>query len=177
MAKKNKKSNIGWIIKIILITFMISMIFSSISETFIPRINLIGGVIILFIFIGLGVLFDMIGVAFTSVNEEPFHAKSSRKVIGASTAVKLIKNADRVSSFCNDVVGDICGILSGSAGVMIASTIINNFKFNPFLVSLIVTSIIASLTIGTKAMGKSVAIKNNEKIVFRFSKIISVFYK
>lgn len=177
MAKKNKKGNTTWIIKITVITFVISLIFSIISETTIPKLNLMGGIVVLLLFVGLGVLFDMIGVAFTSVDEEPFHAKSSRKVKGASTAVKLIKSANKVSSFCNDVVGDICGILSGSAGVMIASTVINSSNFNPFIVSLIVTAIIASLTIGSKAMGKSVAIKNNEKIVFSFSKLISIFYK
>lgn len=177
MAKKSKKSNTVWIIQIVMLTFIISMIFSSISETFISKINLIGGIIILFIFIGLGVLFDMIGVAFTSVDEEPFHAKSSRKVIGASTAVKLIKNADKVSSFCNDVVGDICGILSGSAGIMIATSVVNKFHLNTLVVSLVVTSLIASLTIGTKALGKGIAIKNNKKIVFKFSKVLSIFYR
>lgn len=29
--------------------------------------------------------------------------------------LNLKKNADKVSSFCNDVIGDICGIISGAA--------------------------------------------------------------
>ncbi|MEG0826090.1 MAG: hypothetical protein RR404_01330 [Bacilli bacterium] len=177
MAKKQKKSNWIWIIKITLLAFIISFIFSGLSEILISKINLIGGLAILIVFISLGVIFDMIGVAITSADEEPFHAKSSRKVKGASTAVKLLKNADKVSSFCNDVVGDICGILSGSAGVMIATTIINKFNINAFLVALLVTAIIASLTIGGKAIGKGIAIKNNKTIVFIFSKVLAVFYK
>src|SRR5574344_1806476 len=138
MAKKNKKSNTIWIIKVTLIAFIISIILSSGSEALIPKLNLIGGIIVLLVFIGIGVLFDMIGVAITSADEEPFHAKSSRKVLGASTAVKLLKNAEKVSSFCNDVVGDICGILSGSAGVIITKSIINDLNTNSFITALVV---------------------------------------
>lgn len=177
MAKKDKKKNSLWIIKITLLTFMLSIGFSFVSEITIPNISLSGGVVILIVFILLGVIFDMIGVAITSCDEEPFHAKSSRKVKGASTAVKLLKNADKVSSICNDVVGDICGILSGSVGVMIISTIISKFNTDNMITTLVITALIASFTIGGKAIGKGVAIKNNEKIVFSFSKILSIFYK
>ncbi len=179
MAKKNKKNknNVNWIIKVTLITFLISFFLSGISELLIPNLHIIFGITIVIIFILLGVLFDMIGVAITSASEKPFHAKSAKKVKGAKTAVKLLKNADRVSSFCNDVIGDICGILSGSAGITIANSIINTFNWNPFIVTLFITSIIASLTIGGKALGKSIAIKNNTQIVYNFSKIIACFYK
>lgn len=175
MARKNKKNNTKWIIKITFITFLISLFFSGLSEILIPNLNIVLGVFIVIIFILIGVLFDMIGVAITSADESPFHAKSSKKVKGAKTAVRLLKNADRVSSFCNDVIGDICGILSGSAGITIATAIINQFHFNPFVVSLLVTSVIASLTIGGKAIGKGIAIKNNTEIVYSFSKVLSYF--
>lgn len=177
MAKKSKKNNTIWIIKIILITFFISLFFSGISELLIPKLNIFLGILIVVIFILIGVLFDMIGVAITSADDKPFHAKSSKKIKGAKTAVKLLKNADKVSSFCNDVIGDICGILSGSAGITIANSIINQTNFNPFLITLLITAIIASLTIGGKAIGKSIAIKNNTQIVYTFSKIISCIYK
>lgn len=177
MAKKTKKNNVKWIIRITLITFFISLFFSGLSEILIPNLNIFLGVVIVIIFVLIGVLFDMIGVAITSADDKPFHAKSSKKIRGAKTAVKLLKNADKVSSFCNDVIGDICGILSGSAGVTIANTIIKQTNFNPFLVTLLITAIIASLTIGGKAIGKSIAIKNNTQIVYTFSKIISCFYK
>ncbi|MDD3186994.1 MAG: hypothetical protein PHD02_00770 [Bacilli bacterium] len=177
MAKKNKQNITKWIVKISILAFIISFSLSALSEALLPKINIIIGIIILLIFIFIGVLFDMIGVAFTSADEEPFHAQSSRKVHGASTAVKLIKNAPRVSSFCNDVVGDICGILSGSAGVVIAAGLISNMHLNSYITALTVTAIISSLTIGLKAIGKEIAIKNNTKIISAFSKTISIFYK
>ena len=60
-------------------------------------------------FIFLGILFDIIGVAVTSSDDKIFHSMSARKVRGAKVAVKFHKNAEKVSSFCCDVVGDICG--------------------------------------------------------------------
>ena len=35
-----------------------------------------------------------------------------------------IRNAGRVSSFCNDVIGDICGVISGSAAAVISARVL-----------------------------------------------------
>ena len=175
--KKNKKSNTdyNWIIKITVLAFIISFIFSFVSETTLPNTGLFLGIILVFVFIILGVIFDMIGVSVTSSDESKFHSMSARKVRGAKTAVTLKKNAEKVSSFCNDVIGDICGIISGSAGVVIASKLATNLNISVFLTSLIVTAIIASLTIGGKALGKGVAIAKGNDILFAFAKVISIF--
>lgn len=174
---KKKNNNSKWIIKITLMAFMISFIFSFISEIALNNTGIVLGIIILFVFILLGVIFDMIGVAVTAADEKPIHSMNARKVKGADVATKFKKNADKVSSFCNDVVGDICGIISGSAGVVIASSLTNIIKIEPFIISLIVTALIAALTIGGKALGKGFAIKNSNNILFGFSKVVSCFYK
>ena len=175
MAKK-KNNNSIWIIKITLMAFIISFIFSFISEIALNNTGVFIGIIILFTFILLGVLFDMIGVAVTASSEKPIHSMNSRKVRGANVATKFKKNADKVSSFCNDVVGDICGIISGSAGVVIATSLTPIIKINPLYISLIVTALIAALTIGGKALGKGFAIKNSNNILYNFSKFVSYFY-
>lgn len=172
-----KKQNYKWTIKIIISAFLISFCFSFLSETFIPMVGLIPGIIILTLVILIGIIFDMVGVAVTSSDEKPFHSMSSRKVKGANVAVTLKKNADKVSSFCNDVIGDICGIISGSAGVIISSYLSNALGVNIFITTLIVTALIASLTIGGKALGKSFAINKSNFILYEFAKIISNFYK
>lgn len=176
MAKK-KNNNSKWIIKITLLAFIISFIFSFISEIALNNTSVIIGIIILFTFILLGVIFDMIGVAVTASDEKPIHSMNARKVRGADVATIFKKNADKVSSFCNDVVGDICGIISGSAGVVIAASLTKIIKIEPLYISLIVTAIIAALTIGGKALGKGVAIKNSNDILFAFSKLVSFFYR
>ncbi|UKI27690.1 MAG: hypothetical protein L6V91_03675 [Bacilli bacterium] len=128
-----------------------------------PSVPILIGIIILITFILIGIIFDMIGVAVTSSNEEPLHAMSSKKIKGAKKAVSFKKNADKVSSFCNDVIGDICGIISGSAGVAVATSLANTYNLNIFYTTLIVTAIIAALTIGGKAFCKKIAINNNHK--------------
>lgn len=119
----------------------------------------------------------MIGVAVTTCSEKPFHSMSSKRIYYARTCIRLIKNSAVVSSFCNDVIGDICGIVSGSAGVIISLGISNLLGVNSLFVSLITTSVIASITIGGKAYGKSIALKNNVRIITIFSKVIYRFYK
>lgn len=175
--KHNKKSNMKWIIEITMMAFIISFIFSLASEAIMPNVPALLGTLLVIIFIGLGILFDMIGVAVTSADEKPFHSMSAKKIRGANVAVIFKKNADKVASFCNDVIGDICGIISGSAGVYIAASMASTYNLNSFICSLIITALIAALTIGGKAMGKSVAINKSETILYEFSKTISYIYK
>ncbi len=175
--KKKELINYNWIIKITLLTFVISLLFTTFSEIVIPNVNVVIGILLLIIFILLGIIFDMIGVSVTAADIVPFNSMNSRKIKGADIAVTFKKNADKVSSFCNDVVGDICGIVSGSAGSIIALSIANAFKFNKFYVMLIVTALVASLTIGGKALGKSFAINKSNTILYKFSKFVSYFYK
>ena len=175
MTKKKKKNN--WPLIVTILAFFISLLFSLISESIMPKVGIIIGIIILILFILIGIIFDMIGVAVTSSNEEPLHAMSSKKIKGAKKAVSFKKNADKVSSFCNDVIGDICGIISGSAGVTVAMGLSNRFNLNLFWTSLIVTALIAALTIGGKAFCKKIALLNSHKIVYMTAKIISKLEK
>lgn len=175
--KKKELINYSWIIRITTITFIISLSFTAFSEIVIPNVNVIIGILLLIIFILLGILFDMIGVSVTAADIVPFNSMNSRKVKGADIAVTFKKNADKVSSFCNDVVGDICGIVSGSAGSIIALSIASALKINKFYVMLVVTALVASLTIGGKALGKSFAINKSNNILYKFSKFVSYFYK
>lgn len=175
---KNKKLiNYNWILKITVITFAISLIFSSISETVIPNVNIFISIVLVLVFIGLGILFDIIGVSITVADPKTFHSMAAKNVRGAKLAVKLIKNAEKVSSFCNDVIGDICGIISGSTSASIAIILSSKFNWNLLVVSLIITALVASMTIGGKAIGKSIAINRSNSIIFRFSSVLSLVYR
>ena len=119
----------------------------------------------------------MIGVAVQSADEAPFHSMNSRKVKGAKEASNFIKNADKFSSFCNDVIGDICGIISGTAGSIIALSIAKKYNLDNILVTLFITGLISALTIGGKAIGKKIALKKGDKIVHTLAKILDKFKK
>ena len=173
--KNKKKIDTKWVVTISIVSFFISLFFSLIGETIIPNAHVGISIILIFAFIFLGIIFDIIGIAVTVCDISVFNSMATKRVKGARLGVKLIKNAHKVSSFCNDVIGDICGVISGSTGISIAIIISEKFNANLLLVTLLVTSLIASLTIGGKALGKSYAINNSNKILYGFVKILSVF--
>ena len=121
----------------------------------------------------IGIVFDIIGVAVTSADEKPFHSMAARKVPGALESLRLLRKAERVSSICNDVIGDICGVVSGAASATIAAQVLQKGDFSwPQIVTLLMSSVVAGLTVGGKAIGKSVAIHSCTKIVYGVGRVI-----
>lgn len=175
---KNKKIvDKKWILVISILTFLISLLFSFIGEVIIPNTFLWISIVLVIFFIMFGIIFDMIGISVTVADLNTFNSMATKRVNGARIATKLIKNADKVSSFCNDVIGDICGIVSGSTGLSIAIIISEKFNLPTLIVSLITTAIISTLTIGGKAIGKSYAINKSDNILYKFVVFLSFFYR
>jgi CBS domain containing-hemolysin-like protein len=171
-----KKHN--WIYKVFFITFILSLIFSTITTYLSNNFNniiLISGIILIVIFIG--VIFDMIGTSALTSKESSFHAMNSKKIKGAKEALYIINNNVTVSSICNDIVGDVCGIVSGGLGAVLAISISTKTSLNVVLITILISALISSLTVGTKAIFKKIALKNSDKIVFRTAKIIGLFRK
>lgn len=54
-----------------------------------------------------------------------------------------MKNANQVSSFCNDVVGDICGIVSGSTAAVIVTQLQRDLSTHSVLLSIGITALIS----------------------------------
>ena len=136
---KSKNDKKAWIKKAFIWTFCITLIVSFISENLIKNINVVFAFLILIIIIFIGILFDIIGVAVTAADEPPFHAMSANKQKGSKEAVILIRNADIVSNFCNDVIGDIAGTLSGAAGATLVYRILRfyDIKNNDYIFTML----------------------------------------
>ena len=173
---KQKESNTKWIIEAFIITFILSGVISYISQNGIANLNMIPAVIILVIVVFLGIFFDVIGVAVTVANEEHFHAKATKKAEGAKSSLNLIKNASKVANICADVIGDICGVISGAIGTMIAIKIANTYGVSNNI-QFIISALIASITVGGKAIGKQIATKKSTEIVNKVGVILSKFEK
>lgn len=171
------KSNYKWSLIVTIMAFIISIIMSLIATLILQNVTLVIAILVTFLFILLGIVFDIVGVAVTSGDITKFHSMSARKVRGSKIGVKLIKNASKVSSVCCDVIGDICGIISGSAGVTIVALIIKLTNINELVISLLVTSLISALTIGGKALGKNLAIDKSTSVVAFVCKIMTIFSK
>ncbi len=171
---KSKNDKKAWIKKAFIWTFCITLIVSFISENLIKNINVVFAFLILIIIIFIGILFDIIGVAVTAADEPPFHAMSANKQKGSKEAVILIRNADIVSNFCNDVIGDIAGTLSGAAGATLVYRILRfyDIKNNDYIFTILMTSIIATIMVGGKAIGKTFAISKSKQIVLKVGILI-----
>ena len=170
--------NNNWILKAFLLTFFIALIFNTFSNIIINKFeDLFILIVLAVVFILIGIIFDMIGTAVLTAEESTFHAKSSKRIKGAKEGVYLIKNGSTIASICNDVIGDICGIVSGSISAMIGLLIANKLNISSVLSILIISSIVSSLTVGGKAIGKKVAIKDSDEIIFKVAKFLNRFSK
>lgn len=171
--KREKRKNIQWVVTIFLMTILISGTISLISDEVMESSSVVVAFCILLAIIFLGILFDILGMAVATADEKPFHSMAARKVPGAQEAIRLLRNAERVSSICNDVVGDICGVVSGSASATIAALILTNVDLGwPRGVSLGMSALVAGLTVGGKAIGKTIAVKSCTKIVHLAGRVI-----
>ena len=175
---KSNKYN-PWILRIFILTFVLAIGISVVSELTIKNFNLFGSIIILLAIIATGVLFDIIGISVTAADVKPFNAMAARKVKGARKAVQLVVQADRVSNLCNDVVGDIAGIVSGAAIASIALKMaFADFTIiNISVASVLLSAMTAALTVGGKAFGKRIAIRNWKDIVLYVAYVLTLFDK
>ena len=175
-AKKERNKTIRWVVTIFFVTILVSGTISFASDLIMANSSMLVAFIILLAIILIGIVFDVIGVAVTSADEKPFHSMAARKVPGAQESIRLLRNAERVSSICNDVVGDICGVVSGSASATIAVQVLNNFELTlESFVPLLMSALVAGLTVGGKAVGKTFAVHSCTKIVHGVGKLVWAF--
>ena len=175
-SKRERNKQIKWVVTIFLVTILISGAISFLSDILMENSSMGIAFLILLAIIFIGIVFDIVGMAVATADEKPFHAMAARKVPGARAAISLLRNAERVSSICNDVVGDICGVVSGSASATIAAQILKSFDFSwPQIVTLLMSALCAGLTVGGKAIGKSIAVNSCTAIVHTVGKIIFRF--
>lgn len=172
-SRRERRKTIRWVVTIFLVTILISGAISLAADAVMENSSLAAAFVILLLIIFLGILFDIIGMAVATADEKPFHSMASRKVPGAREAIGLLRNAERVSSICNDVVGDICGVVSGSASATIAALILLKVDVGwPRGLSLVMSALVAGLTVGGKAIGKTVAVRSCTQIVHMVGRVI-----
>ena len=174
--KKQEEPQILWILRIFCIAITLSALLSLLSEAVLGEAGLVLALMVLMVFILLGILFDIVGVAVTAADPKPFHSMASHKTKGAAEALRLLNSAERVSSICNDVVGDICGIVSGTTAAVIVLRLREAFSLNDLLMSVVVTALISGMTIGGKAMGKNIAIRQSTKVVYFVGRMIRIVH-
>ena len=177
--KKNKKmSNARWAVIAFSLSFLITACLSAASDKVVSLLSLLVSALVLIAIISLGIVFDIIGLAVTTADISPFNSMAARRLKTGQKAVWLINNAEKVSSICNDIVGDIAGVVSGATGAGIALKLFSELDADiAFMLTLALTSLISAFTVGGKALGKSFAIKHNVPIVKMVARILCGFRK
>jgi len=173
--KATQKNNISlWVAKMSLGTFFLAIIFGWVSQLMLEEIKVIYFSIFLLLFIVfVGVLFDTIGTAAAAADEAPLNSKATRKIYGAQKGVSLVRRADQVANFCNDVIGDITGILSGAvAALLVVQLAVNTPELN-FYVRILITALVTALTVGGKAWGKYLALNYSTEIMLMVGRILT----
>ena len=171
----NKKFSPSWLIITVALTFCLSAAISFLTASRLQDVTLTVAFILLFVIIFIGIIFDIIGTAVTAASDAPLHAMASNRVRGARYAVKLIKHSEKTANVCNDVIGDICGVISGSIGTLIVGDLAISHSFNLALTSVLAAALISALTVGGKAVGKTFAITNCNAIVFFVGRFLYLF--
>lgn len=169
--------SIKWSLTIAVITLVLAALFSIVSTALLNGVTWAVGMLVVFGFVLIGIVFDIVGVAATAARETPFHAMASEKVRGAKQSIAICRSADRVASFCNDVIGDISGIVSGTATTIVVIQLTVQFGqgnggFFQTIVSVIFTSVVAAATVGGKALGKTFAIHYSTNVVFQVGRLL-----
>ncbi|HEU5141510.1 MAG TPA: hypothetical protein VFT51_16160 [Bacillales bacterium] len=170
------KNSIKWSSGIAVITLVLAAIFSVVSTFLLGGVSWAVGMLIVLVIVLTGVVFDIIGVAATAVKEKPFHAMAAKRVHGSKQSIFITRNADRVANFCNDVVGDISGIVSGTASAAVVLELTVQLGYGEesafqYVVAVLFTSVVAALTVGGKAFGKAFAIKYATEIILQVGRI------
>ena len=174
--KKGAKRNL-WPLKVTIITLALSAFFSFSTEIVSSKSNLVVALLICVLLILISIIFDGIGVAATNCDLKPLTAMAARKVPGSRRAIRLVQNSEKVSSICCDVIGDICGVISGACSAAIVLRIIqlSGAESQQLWISIVASATIAALTVGGKAFEKTIAIRNSKDLVMFTARLLGIF--
>ncbi len=167
-------NNKRWAVKVLFLSMSLSLIFGFLSQTVLSSIGAVMAIVCIIFFIAISVIFDMLGIAVASADEETFIKWNSENRKGARVGLRICKNCEKVCSFCADVVGDICSTLCGAGGACVVASLSQKIS-SPSLVILItvsVSALIAGATIFFKALMKTKALTKSNEIILALGKIL-----
>ncbi len=163
------------------LSFVLGGVFDT-STVFLNHALWFIGAIAILVIVVVGALFDMLGVAAAVASETPFHAMASKRLFGARRAISIVRNAERVSSICSDVIGDIAGVLSGAGALAVGAQLSSTMHVTSWhreLVIILLTALTTAMTVAVKAIGKTLAIRVPTPIVLTAARIADsvLFYR
>ncbi|WP_445951377.1 hypothetical protein [Thermodesulfitimonas sp.] len=158
-------------------TFAATVSCALIAETFVRRMEAVGlAVGFLFLIIAANVIFDIVGTAATAASEPTFNAMAARKVSGAAEGFWLVRHADKVANFTNDIIGDITGTVAGALGISLITQVLARWpELSELWLNILVTAVIASVTVVGKAAGKRLAVSEPDQVIFLAGRLMAAW--
>jgi CBS domain containing-hemolysin-like protein len=159
-----------------LLAFALAIVVDGSSRLLLGSVPAILAVLVVLLLIAVHTAFDILGTAVTAADSAPLHAMASRKLPGARQAIWMAKNAGRVANFTNDVVGDVTGAVAGAAGTVVAvhlALALRTGTWGDEVLGLLVVALIAGITVGVKAAGKSFAIARATDVLILAGRVIA----
>ncbi len=161
------------VIAIALLTFFLSIILNLGSSSLLRVLPLGFSFGLLFFIVFVGIIFDILGVAAAAGHEKPFHAMAAKRIPGARNAIWMLRNADQVAAFASDVIGDIAGTLSGAIGAAIVfRLLLIQPELNDTILTTLLVAAVASVTVGGKTYGKTLAINRSTQILYIAGRVL-----
>lgn len=157
------------------LSFILAVLVNWGSSEALDLLPALAALLVVFLLVAVGIIFDILGTSVTAAELPPLNAMAAKKVPGARQALYLVKNADRVANFCNDVVGDVTGAVTGAAGATVALKLSAHISGNwaEEVFTLLMVGLVAGLTVGGKAAGKTFAISSATSVVVAAGRVIS----
>ena len=175
--KKNNavKFHGRYIVMVAASSFLLCAALSYIADILLNNADILLCACFVLLAVGIGVAADIIGVAVTAAEDVPFVAMASKKIYGAKEAIKMLKAAHKVSNICCDVIGDICGIISGVAATYLIIAVNRSAGLSDaVIIGLLVSGTVSGLTVGGKAVGKVLAMRYANHIVFWAARVLPI---
>lgn len=169
------RDTLRWTAFIFVVTFFLSGIFNT-STVFLDRVQWSVGISVVVAIILIGIIFDIMGLAAAAAKEQPYHAMAAERVTGAKYAIRIVRNAEKFSNFCNDVVGDISSVLSGAATASLVAQFVISKHISGVgaqAVTIVATAFVAAFTVGGKALGKAYAIRKANWIILQVGRFFA----
>lgn len=155
-------------------TAAVSLVLSAGSSGVSATLGVPAAVAALALVIAIGIAADVVGVAATASSERAFHAMAADRVTGATQAIWLVRHADRVANFANDIMGDIAGTLSGAMGAALVVRLVPDpGTARGLWVAAGMVALVSGVTVGGKAAVKSFAIRRSEDVVLALGRVFA----
>ena len=152
---------------------------SLLSQTAVAASDILIAVMLLIFMILTSIIFDGIGVSVASCSRdevERYCLSENADCECAETVFALIDGAEKVNNVCADVIGDICGVLSGACGAAIAAGLSFRSGAGAGWLPTLTSAAVAALTVGGKAFLKGKAVKNADKYIAAAATLLSYIY-